>query len=54
MNRVFLAGGLRSHIGIRNGIFKHIRPEVLGGRVARALCQKYGLQGPDALSAAMP
>lgn len=49
MNRVFLAGGLRSHIGIRNGIFKHIRPEVLGGRVARALCQKYGIQGPDAL-----
>lgn len=49
MNRVFLAGGLRSHIGIRNGSFKHIRPEVLGGRVARALCQKYGLQGPDAL-----
>lgn len=49
MNRVFLAGGLRSHIGIRNGIFKHIRPEVLGGRVVRNLCQRYGIQGPDAL-----
>lgn len=49
MNRVFLAGGLRSHIGIRNGIFKHIRPEVLGGRVASTLCQRYGIQGPDAL-----
>ena len=49
MNRVFLVGGLRSHIGIRNGIFKHIRPEVLGGRVVRTLCQRYGIQGPDAL-----
>ena len=49
MNRVFLVGGLRSHIGIRNGIFKNVRPEVLGGSVAKALCERYGLVGPDAL-----
>lgn len=49
MNRVYLAGGLRSHIGIRNGIFKKIRPEILGGLVAQKVCQKYGIEGPDAL-----
>lgn len=49
MNRVFLVGGLRSHIGIRNGVFKKVRPEVLGGMVAKALCERYELTGPDAL-----
>ena len=27
-DRVYLLGGLRSHIGIRYGIFKTVRPEV--------------------------
>lgn len=49
MNRVFLVGGLRSHIGVRYGIFKKIRPELLGGAIVKELCRKYNIQGPDAL-----
>ena len=49
MNRVFLLGGLRSHIGVRYGIFKKVRPEVLGGAIVKELCRKYEIQGPDAL-----
>lgn len=37
MRRVFLLGGLRSHVGVRNGIFKTVLPEELGAGVLRAL-----------------
>ena len=49
MNRVYILGGLRTHIGVRNGIFKRVRPEVLGGQIVKALCEKYEIKGPDAL-----
>ena len=49
MNRVFLLGGLRTHIGVRGGIFKTVRPELLGGAVVKKLCEVYGVRGPDAL-----
>lgn len=38
--KVYILGGLRSHIGIRYGIFKSVRPEVLGGRVSRRALQE--------------
>ena len=41
-DRVYLLGGLRSHIGIRYGIFKTVRPEVLGGEVLHRVWSKYG------------
>ena len=41
--KVYILGGLRSHIGIRYGIFKSVRPEVLGGRVAAELCRRYSV-----------
>ena len=37
-DRVYLLGGLRSHIGIRYGIFKMVRPEVLGGEIRSTGC----------------
>lgn len=49
MNRVYILGGLRTHIGVRNGIFKSVRPEVLGGQIVKALCEKYEIKGPNAL-----
>lgn len=47
MNRVFVLGGLRSHIGIRNGIFKHTLPEILGAEVLKALVDRYKLKQID-------
>lgn len=49
MNRVFLFGGLRSHVGVRNGIFKSVLPEDLGAGVLCALGQKFDLAAADAL-----
>lgn len=37
MERVFLLGGLRSHIGIKNGVFRSLPPERLGAAVLREL-----------------
>ncbi len=49
MRRVFLVGGLRTHIGVRYGIFKTVRPELLGGAIVHELSKRYGVNGPDAL-----
>ncbi len=38
---VYILGGYRSHIGVRYGIFKSIRPEILGGRVLRAVWERF-------------
>ena len=35
---VYLVGGLRSHLGLQNGIFKNIPPEKLGAALLRQLC----------------
>lgn len=40
---VYLIGGLRSHIGRKNGIFKAIAPEVLGAALLRRLYQRFPL-----------
>ena len=50
MSRVYIIGGLRSHFGIRYGIFKTVRPEVLGGKVLLELSHRYLLgDSPDLL-----
>lgn len=54
MNRVYLLGGLRSHIGVRYGVFKTVRPEVLGGAIVKALCENIKLKGPMPSSAGTP
>ncbi len=41
MSDVYLLGGFRSHIGVRYGIFKSVRPEVLGARVLQEVWQRF-------------
>ena len=48
-NRVFLLGGLRTHIGIRNGIFKNVLPEKLGAALIKEIKRKYFVENPDLL-----
>ena len=35
---VYLVAGLRSHLGLQNGIFKEVPPEKLGAALLRQLC----------------
>jgi len=44
---VYILGGLRSHIGIKNGVFKNILPEKLGAEVLKELIFKYNLRDID-------
>jgi acetyl-CoA C-acetyltransferase len=44
---VYIIGGLRSHIGLTNGFFSHVRPEELGAALLRAIFTKW----PEALEA---
>ena len=41
VQEVFLVGGLRSHLGLQNGIFKNVPPEKLGAALLRQLCIRY-------------
>lgn len=43
MNRVFILGGQRSHIGVKNGQFKRILPEILGATVLKQVVETYQL-----------
>ena len=47
MNNVYILGGLRSYIGICNGIYKHIPAEILGAQVLKKIVQKYKLNTID-------
>lgn len=47
MNNVYILGGLRSHIGIKNGIFKNVLPEKLGAEVLKELIDRYNLKNID-------
>ncbi|UWD49838.1 acetyl-CoA C-acyltransferase [Clostridioides difficile] len=47
MEEVFVLGGLRSHIGLKNGIFQCVQPEVLGAEVLRHLIEKYEIDKID-------
>ena len=41
MKKTYMLGGLRSHIGVRNGIFKDVPAEKLAAAVLTALKEKY-------------
>lgn len=43
MESVYILGGLRSHIGIKNGVFKNTLPEKLGAEILKELIFKYDL-----------
>ena len=45
MERVYMLGGLRSHIGVRNGIFRDVPAERLAAGVLRALRERYPAVG---------
>ncbi len=47
MKAVCIAGGLRSPIGVYNGMFRHLPAEQLGGAVMRAVCDRYACTKPD-------
>lgn len=44
MSEVYILGGLRTPIGVVNGQFKKVRPEILGAKVLSALVKKYDLK----------
>ncbi len=41
--KVYVLGGLRSPIGLKNGAFKNVRPEALGARLLQEIIAKYDL-----------
>lgn len=43
MEKVYIIGGLRSYIGLYNGIYRHIPAELLGAEVIKALIKKYNV-----------
>ena len=47
MEEVFILGGLRSHIGLKNGIFQFVQPELLGASVLKHLIKKYEIDKID-------
>ncbi|KPI47485.1 acetyl-CoA C-acyltransferase [Clostridioides difficile] len=47
MEEVFILGGLRSHIGLKNGIFQFVQPESLGASVLKHLIEKYEIDKID-------
>lgn len=44
MEQVYILGGLRSYIGVENGIYKHVSAEQLGAVVLRKLIEKYQIK----------
>lgn len=47
MNKVFILDGLRSHIGVQNGIFRHTPLEELGAAILKKLACQVELDDPD-------
>lgn len=47
MEKVYILGGLRSNIGVKNGILKNVLPEILGAEVLKKLISKYELRKID-------
>lgn len=46
MDNVYILGGLRSYIGVVNGMYRHVPAEKLGAAVLRQLLEKYPVE-PD-------
>lgn len=49
MNKVYILAGLRSHVGVRGGIFRDVLPERLGAGVLRGLGLSYDLEKLDGI-----
>ena len=47
MKKAYVLGGLRSYIGVANGMYKHVPAEHLGAAVLRQVMEKYQLSRPD-------
>ena len=47
MDNVYVLGGLRSYIGIKNSAYRHVPAEQLGAAVLRELAGKYPLHKAD-------
>ena len=47
MDKVYLIGGLRSFVGVVNGMYRHVPAEKLGAAVLRQVMDKYGIEQPD-------
>lgn len=47
MDNVYLLGGLRSYVGVVNGMYRHVPAEKLGAAVLRQVMAKYNVARPD-------
>lgn len=47
MKNVYIAGGLRTYIGLKNGIYKNISAEMLGSNLLKGLLSKYQIDKID-------
>ena len=47
MDKVYLIGGLRSFVGVVNGMYRHVPAEKLGAAVLRQVMDKYWIERPD-------
>lgn len=47
MNDVYILGGLRSYIGIKNGIYKNMLPEELASELLKKLINRYSISNID-------
>ena len=43
MNDVYIVGGLRSYIGVYNGMYRYVPAEKLGAAVLQEVVRAYGL-----------
>ena len=50
MDKVYILGGLRSFVGVVNGMYRHIPAEKLGAAVLRQVLEQYPVE-PDYLIA---
>lgn len=44
MENVWILGGLRSFIGVKDGIYRHIPAEVLGAQVLKEIKNRFSLK----------
>lgn len=49
VNDVYIIGGLRSYIGLKGGIYRHVPAEILGAQLCRALLDKYKISTADCI-----
>lgn len=47
MDNAYILGGLRSYIGVYNGMYRHVPAEILGAAVLQAVMEKYHITLPD-------